>query len=262
MKKELCKAFCDELKVTDVPVGLAISTSFRREDGDAVAFYVVRDPNRPGYARLEDDGTTIPFLEAAGVDFETQTRSAALHGLLDEYQAEFNSDDMVIRTRSILEANIPRVALNFVALLIRMPDFLLLRQDHVESVFKEDAVNRIRSIIGQRASIKEETPVSSRLKEVVPDLVIQAPSRDPVAVFLANSVQRVNDAIFLQMAALYEAREPLSVIAVLEKDSTVSSKLKQRAVNRLTTLPVYFGDEDAAVQRIEREVVGVGKAIH
>lgn len=262
MKTELCRAFCDEISVKEVPIGLAISTAFRRSDGDAVGFYVVRDKSRAGFARLEDDGTTVPYLEASGVDFETQTRAVAFQELLVEYDAEFDDDEAVIRTRTMRENDLPRAAMRFVALLLRLSDFLLLRQEHVESAFKEDAAKRIKEAVGDKARIEENEPVSARLKEVTPDLVLRAGSRNPVAVFLANSAQRVNDAIFLQMAALYEAKQPVSVIALLERETSISRELRQRAANRLTTLPVYTGDEEAAIQRIEREVVGTDNTIH
>lgn len=262
MKNELCRAFCDEISVKDVPLGLAVSTAFRRSDGDAVGFYVVRDQVRVGLSRLEDDGTTVPYLEACGVDFDTQTRATAFHELLAEYGAEYDEDEAVIRTRAMREEDLPRAAMRFVALLLRLSDFLLLRQEHVESAFKEDAAKRIKELIGDRARIEEGEPVSPRLKEVEPDLVIRANGRNPVAVFLANSSQRVNDAIFLQMAALYEAKQPVSVIALLEKESSISRELRQRAANRLTTVPVFTGDEEAAIQRIEREVVGTDRTIH
>jgi hypothetical protein len=82
MKEELCRAFCNEITVRNVPVGLAISTAFRRSDGDAIGFYVVCNPMMSGLAHLEDDGQTRPYLEAAGVDFETHTRAKAFATIL------------------------------------------------------------------------------------------------------------------------------------------------------------------------------------
>ena len=63
MKEDLCRAFCDEI-AKEIPVGLAVSTPFRRSDGDAVSFYVIQNSTVPGLARLEDDGQTIAYLEA------------------------------------------------------------------------------------------------------------------------------------------------------------------------------------------------------
>src|SRR4051812_30978339 len=53
MKEAICKAFCDEIRIKEVPIGLAISTAFRRADGDAIAFYVVRNAGEPGLVHLE-----------------------------------------------------------------------------------------------------------------------------------------------------------------------------------------------------------------
>lgn len=256
MKEEICRAFCDEIVVTEVPVGLAVSTPFRRADGDAIGFYVIRNATLPGLARLEDDGQTMPYLEACGVDFETQTRRKAFDLLLNEYGAEYDEQQNVIQTPNMREEELPRAALRFVALLLRLFDFLLLTQEHVESTFKEDAAKRIALTIGTRATIKEGEPVSENLTEVIPDMVLLAPDRVPVAVFLSQSPSRVHEAIFLHMAALYEAKEPLSVVALLETESTLSHEMHRRARNRLATVTSWEGDETAAVQRIEREVLG------
>jgi len=58
------------------------------------------------------------------------------------------------------------------------------------------------------------------------------------------------------MAIAYEAKEDTSVIALLEKDSSVTTKMRKRASNRLAAMPIYEGDERAAVLRIEQEVLG------
>jgi hypothetical protein len=262
MKEAICKAFCDEIRIKEVPIGLAISTTFRRADGDAIGFYAVRHAAEPGLVHLEDDGTTRPYLEAAGVDFETQTREKAFAAILEEYGAQYDSDEAIIRTPDMPESEVARAAIGFAALLLRLSDFLLLSQEHVASAFREDAIRRIRQAVGDRATVREDELVDQQLSEVRPDLVIEGPNRDPVAVFLAQAPQRVNDAIFLQMAALYEAHRTLSVVALLEADSSVSAKLRQRASNRLSAVPIYRHDEDQAVQRIVREAIGAGVMTH
>ena len=262
MKNQICRAFCDEIRVTEVPAGLAVSTALRRADGDAIGFYVIKSPMMPGLAHLEDDGTTIPYLEAAGVDFQTQTRAKALRSILDEYGAQLDEEEALIRTPDVPENELARMSIGFAALLLRLHDFLLLTQDHVESAFREDAKKRIREAVGTRAKIVEDEVVSASLSEVRPDLVIRAPNRDPVAVFLAQSAQRVNDAIFLQMAALYESQDSLSVVALIESDSSISGKLRQRASNRLSAVPVFRNDEGQAVNRIVREAIGTAGMIH
>jgi hypothetical protein len=262
MKEEICRAFCNEVAVKEVPVGLAVSTPFRRSDGDAISFYVVKANTLTSLARLEDDGQTMPYLEACGVDFETQTRKKAFETLLMEYGAEYDENENLIHTPYIREDDLPRVALHFSALLLRLYDFLLLTQEHVESTFKEDATKRIKESIGERAVVKENTPVSQKLTEVTPDLLILPPGRDPVAVFLSQSSTRVHEAIFLQMAALYEAQEPLSVVALLETETTLTRDMHRRARNRLAAVTSWEGDQIAAIQRIEREVIGAPLTRH
>lgn len=261
-KDELCRAFCNEISVKEVPAGLAVGTPFRRSDGDVVAFYVMTNSSLPGLARLEDDGTTIPYLQACGVDFETQTRRKALEVLLAEHGAEYDETEGIIHTANMRQAEIPAASLHFVSLLMRIADFLLLREEHVESTFKEDATRRIKEKIGDRAVISENVLVSPQLTEIAPDLVIRAPDRNPVAIFFAQSASRVYDAIILQMTALYEAREPVSVIALLEAENSVSREMQKRASNRLSAVTFWKGDEVASVQRIERQVVGDQAIIH
>lgn len=259
MKEALCQAFCGDLKLTDIPVGYAVTTTFRRDDGDSVAFYIVRDKSVPGSYRIEDDGTTIAFLEAAGVDFGTETRSDAFSALLDSHGVEFDEDEMLLHTGTMREADLPKAAMRFLSLMLRINDFLLLTKDRVASTFKEDAAARILEKMQGKAIVQQDTPVSPALSDTVPDMVIRAPNRNPVAVFFGSSPQRVNDAIFLQMQALYEIHEDVQVIALLERENVIGHDLRRRAANRLAALPIYRGDEPTAIGRIEREALGHGQ---
>jgi hypothetical protein len=61
MKEELCKEFCNQIQVRQVPSGLAVGTSFIGPDGDPIGFYVV-GPDDSGRFRIEDSGATVPIL--------------------------------------------------------------------------------------------------------------------------------------------------------------------------------------------------------
>jgi len=260
MKDVLCKAFCDQLAIRSVPAGLAVSTGFTLSNGEPLGFYVV-GPDVTGRFRLEDDGTTVPMIEAMGIDLQTQTRSEALTELFAEYGAEYNPDSGELFTPPTAEDAVPSKALQFVALLLRLQDLVLLTPERVASTFKEDAIQAImRSLEGQ-ATIYEDKSPSAGL-EYSADLLIEAPGRKPVAVYLAQSEQRVLEAVVTQMAVTYEAADNYSVIALLEKDSSISRKMRGRASNRLTAMPIYEGDEREAVQRIAREVLGHRTTIH
>ncbi len=258
MKEALCQAFCGDLKLTDVPVGYAVTTTFRRDDGDSVAFYIVRDKTRPDVYRVEDDGSTIPFLEASGVDFSTETRSDAFSALLDSHGVEFDEDEMLLHTDALREVDLPKAAMRFLSFMLRINDFLLLTKDRVTSTFKEDAAAQIIARLEGRATVEQDTPVSPSLSDTIPDMVIRSTGRDPVALFFGSSPQRVNDAIYLQMLALHEAHEDVQVIALLERENVIGHDLRRRAANRLAALPIYRGDEITAIGRIEREAVGTG----
>ena len=254
MKQELCKAFCDGLEVRDVPAGLAVGTAFRGLGGDLIGFYVTRDP-RTGF-RIEDDGSTVAMLEASGFDLDNQTRANALHEMLAEYGVDYDEQGKELHTPLMGEKDVPRAAMKFVAMLLRVPDLLLLAPERVESTFRADASTRIRSALMGRAKIGENAPIAPRLSEFRADLVLEAAGRPPVAVFFSQSEQRVYEAIVCQLAALYEAKFNLSVIALLERENTISRRLQVRASNRLAAVAGYIGDEDAAVMRIVREVLG------
>ncbi|BAI96002.1 hypothetical protein Sj15T_03350 [Sphingobium sp. TA15] len=256
MKEALCQAFCGDLKLTDVPVGYAVTTTFRRDDGDSVAFYLVRDPTRPDIYRIEDDGTTIPFLEASGVELSTDTRSNAFQSLLESHDVEFDEDEMLLHTASLNQSELPKAAMRFLSFMLRINDFLLLTKDKVVSTFKEDAVNQILDRLEGKATIDLDKPVGRHLSDTIPDMVIRANNRPPVALFFGTSAQRVNDAIFLQMQALYEVKEAVQVIALLERENVIGHDLRRRAANRLAALPIYRGDETTAINRIEREAIG------
>ena len=255
MKTELCRAFCNDIIVNNVPAGLAVSTVFRRDDGDRIAFYVIEED--AGVYHLEDDGATIPLLEGAGVDFETETRRRALESLLSSANAYLDVEEATIKTRPFPKEKLTDYALDFVSLMIRMNDFLLLTQEKVSSSFREDAAAAIRRGVGHRATVREGEAVNSRLSEVKPDMVVETGNRPPVAIFFGNSPGRVHDAIFLHQTATYEVKQDLAVIALLEQDNSVPIELRRRATNRLSTVPVFRQDEEAAVARIVREAVGV-----
>lgn len=260
MKEELCRAFCDQLNIREVSAGLAVSTAFTFSDCEPVGFYVV-GPDALNRFCIEDDGTTIPSIEAEGIDLETATRQEALNALLGEYDVRYDSDSGELSTSPLHASQVPGAAFKFVALLLRLQDLILLTPERAASTFREDATRAIKDSLGARASVKEHEPIAPGI-EFPADLIIQSPGREPVAVFLAMSEQRVLEAVVAQMAVTYEAHLSCSVIALLEKDSSVTRKMRTRASNRLTAMPIFEGDEKAAIQRIQREVLGRGAALN
>lgn len=261
LKRSLCAAFCDDISVQNVPAGYAISTGFDGFRGDPIGFYVV-GPDAMGRFRVQDDGRTMPYLEAAGADLSSDTRKQTLLELLSEYRAEYDDDTYELRTDPVSETQLPLAAMRFVSLMLRVQDLLFLTQERVATTFREDVVTRLTEAIGDRAEIHENAAVSQALGEYEADLVIKAAGHDPVAVFLATYDGKLQEAMFLQLVAQYEAKVPCKVVALLEANSSVSSKMRQRADNRLEAVPVFKGDEQAAIAKIQRMATGDAPMVH
>ena len=237
-----------------------MSTGFDWFGGEPLGFYVV-GPDQSGFYCLEDDGTTLPLIEAQGADLEGQTRLEAFTAMLDEYGVTYDEERTELKSAPMPQEDIPKAAMRFVALLLRVQDLVLLTPERARSTFKDDAVRKIRETIGDEAEIEEGEPIAPGI-EFPADLVLRAPSRDPVAIYLAASEQRVLEAVVAQMAAMYEAHTRCAVIALLERDTSITRKMRRHASNRLTAMPIFEGDEGAAITRIRREVLGLEFTVH
>lgn len=256
MKEKICNAFCSDLFVREVSDGFAISTPYEDMYGDPIGFYALKtDECR---FRLLDNGATVAFLEATGASVDGGTRQEVFSALLSEYGASFDEELGELSIGSLTESELPKSALRFMALLLRLKDLLLLTRERVESTFRDDVISALRERLEGIAEIREDEPVSERLVDVVPDLIMRSPNRDPVALFIATTDQKVNDAVYLQMAATHEAKTPLSVVAMLEYEDSIKKPIRQRADNRLDAVPRYRRDESGALDRVIKEVVGRG----
>jgi hypothetical protein len=126
VKAALYKAFCDELDVRPVGAGLVVSTSFEGPNGERLGIYIIRDWDDPTLFRLEDDGATVPLLEAGGIDFGTDTRQVALIELLMEYRVSYDAGLTTLVSAPVAEEQVPAAALRFASMLLRLRDFALL----------------------------------------------------------------------------------------------------------------------------------------
>lgn len=264
-QESLCRAFCGQLRVREVPKGYAISTPLESFPGEDLAFYAIKSGDDGGY-RIFEDGTLVPHLEAAGATLDNDTRHDALtkilqdhHSCLDEYRGELFR---TVRSGETLE----EACLDFMSLLVRTKDLLLMVQEKAESTFREDVRALIISALADKAEIKEQEPVSVELAEISPDMVLRAKGRDPVALFIATTAPKLHEAIELQFMATYEQRIPLKVIAMIKSNSSISGRVRVRADNRLDAVPQFRSEEAIAVERVAKEVLGwqalVGSRVH
>lgn len=259
MKDILCKAFCDNLIVREVPAGTAVGTPFTTTDGDRIGFYIVPDD---GLMRIEDDGLTMPLLEASGLDFNSGTRSEAFGELLAEYGVQLDPETQAFFIPQISEAKLAGVAMRFVAFSLRVRDFLLMTEARIIGSFRDDVARLLREAVASRAAIREQEIISETLNDFPADFVLEAPGRHPVGVFLGTSNARVLEAVLVQMRALHETHEECAIIALLERGQSITAAVRRQASNRLTAIPEFRGDEIAAIQRIALEAIGAPTLLH
>ena len=126
-------------------------------------------------------------------DLESPTRAEALESMLQEYGAQYDEDRGELTTTLLREDQVPHAAMNFLGLLLRLQDLILLTPERVESTFREDASKAIYRALGERAKIREREAISPMI-EFPADLIIEAADRAPVAVYLAMSEQKVLEA--------------------------------------------------------------------
>ena len=254
LQSQLCDAFCGGLAVHQVPAGYAVGTPHEGFEGDSIGFYVV-GPNGEGKYRIQDDGMYLTLIEAAGGDTGNKTRAAAFDGLCEDYGVSREEGSGELVTPYLQEAQVGSAALRFLAFLLRVQDLIWMSSERAASTFREDAMKVLREVLGDRARVVENYPISNQLEEVPADIGIVVDGRPPVAVFFGSSDARIMEALLLQAYA-ERVGEPCSVLALLETEATVSAKMRQRANNHLDAVPIFRGDERAACARIAREALG------
>jgi hypothetical protein len=253
LRERLCSTFCSSIEVVPAPCGLAVSTAFTDRSGDPLGFYLVEDAD--GY-RIEDDGEYLSRLVALGVDVDVGTRSKLLDAILAQGGAVWDSDTYEIRTPSFPEEEIARRAIDFLSALIRLRDLELLTRDAVRSTFREDALAAMRLHFGRAANIGEGEPIDEALADFPADAVIRPDQGRAAAVYFVTSNEHLMEAQLLQAEAERLRRRDFAVVALIESPEfpRLSRRKFQRAQNRALVMPIFRGDEQAAMRRIAQEL--------
>jgi hypothetical protein len=256
LKEQICRAFCENVQVTAFSGGMAISTPYQNfTSGDAIGIYVLGP--KAGVYRLVDNALTIAFLEAEGATMDAASRREALSQILEQHGAAYDEEMGEIFKDGVAEADLPTALLEFSALLLRLNDLIFLTVERVKNAFEDDVRAAIRDEMDKRhIRYVEGQPVSADLADVTPDMVFYPSNRDPVALFIATNDAKLWQAMLLRVIADSERHVPLSVIAVLETETSVSQKVRLQADNRLDGTPRYKSGPNDTIQRITRVVVG------
>lgn len=64
------------------------------------------------------------------------------------------------------------------------------------------------------------------------------------------------------MRAKHVPHEECSIVALVEKGRSLSSRVRQQAMNCLDAVTEFRGDEIAAVEKIAREAIGYTQTSH
>ena len=255
LQKRICEAFCSEVSVHPFEGGFGVSTPFADSvSGDQLGFYVL---NRGGARdfKIVDNALTVERFESEGAGLDSKQRLESFNEILSAYGGSYDEETGELHMSGVWSQDIERKSLDFMAMLLRLQDMYLFTKERVRNTFLEDVANRLHDLNVAGLTVEADQPVSDKLGEVVPDYVLRKDGVSrPVALFVVNGNEKLWQAMHLRMVADYEAKQPLSVVALLETDTTGSQKTRAKASNRLDAMPNWRGDEAAALGRILKEV--------
>lgn len=250
-KEALCEAFCQSIEIRRVPAGWAVGTPFHSTDGDQIGFFITRSKSS-GEFRIEDDGTSVAYLDALGVNMRTGQRAEIFSTLLKEYGLDYDSDLGIIHTGLISEDEIPVKSIQFIAMMLRLQDLSLLHPSTVRSTFEDDARAAINARFGHMAQIRHKEVLNNKMKNYKIDTIIETLGYDPVAIYYGTSENRVNEAVIFWMESRFVQNFSAKVILLLErvKPQGITERALERAMNHLDAVPVYGQDSFEALSKI------------
>jgi hypothetical protein len=253
MKAEaFCEAFCDRIAVREVPIGFALKTPFRRSDGDAIGIYLRRDEANPSLYRLEDDGETIGFLEANGVDLDTEQRASALADLLKEYDAFMDENELVLHTAYLHESDLPAAAVRFTALMLRVFDLLLLSSNRVRSTFRDDLLKMVEIQFGANAAIELNAPLQPSMKDYLVDILVRSKDVRALATFAGTSEVRALEALLFWKE--YREQQVQNVRSMLVLETAKPRDVREKTLSRIMNSGVLLASMDGEEIAIRRKM--------
>ncbi|MBB2167274.1 DUF1828 domain-containing protein [Gluconacetobacter aggeris] len=252
LKEKLCAAFCSELSVNPVPAGLAFSGIFEDLNGDRVTGYLVRDRGAP---YLSDDGSFLSDLESSGIDISEGTRAQFMQGVLASAGAFIDPETLSIRTHSTDREPTPDQIVLFMSALVRAQDVSFWSRERVKSTFSEDLMIALVNRFGNEAKFIRQGILGEEFSDFPSDILLKPINKGiPVAMFLAQTTERLTEAMTLSQEMRIRHFRSAKILALTENGENLSlaSRKVSRAVNRIDGLLVYRHDEDAALDRIGR----------
>jgi hypothetical protein len=257
LERQLCAAFCAAVQVRPVPSGFAVSSAFEDSSGDRITFYL--SETLDGW-RIEDDGDYLAHLIARDIAINEGTRGQLLDAILEQGHAYWDRETFEIRSTDFAVADLPRRTTAFLSSLIRVRDLELLTRENVRSTFREDVISAMKQRFGGAIEVVENAAVANDFAEFPADLIVRPALPDssarPGSIYLVNTNDKLNEALLAHQEAQLQHRTDFAVIAMIEEPDmrVLSRKRFQRAQNRALSMPIFRGDEDAAMSMVAREL--------
>ena len=251
MREALCEAFCSDVTVTPVPIGYAVKAPNLNPDGDFASFYFRKSADGETY-RIEDNGCTISDLEAAGFDFDKDSRFEAFAELLTQHGILYDDRNVVIATDYMSADRLPKAAVSFSYFMARVPDLLLLVGNRIQRSFKEDLAEVIDQQFGATCSIGRNEPVDSDHRDYIVDCVVRAPDGRVLAVFAGSSELKALESL-LFWEQVKTGYDQLKSMIVLEEAKP--SAIKERTLSRVMNSGLVLATLDGGM-------VNVGQKMH
>jgi len=248
IEKSLCESFCKSIVVNPVPCGFAVSAFITDDSNDRIGFYIVEDANG---IHLEDDGSYIPNIMAQGIDIDKGPRADFIQAVLDRNDSYLDQDTFEIKSDSFIESDFNKIAPRFLSALQRVRDVEFWTRDRIENTFKIDFYNALVERVGNAANITQDEAIDKEFKDFPCDIAIRPNNgKGLTAVYLANSDDKLIEALLLKMETKEKKRNDISVVAVVEDLKKVNTRKFQRNQNRGIIMPLYRNDEEAAVEQV------------
>ena len=258
LAKSLCNAFCAAVDVRSVATGFAVSSVFLDSAGDPISFYLTETVD--GFV-AEDDGSYLSNLVARDIPIHQGYRGQILDGILAESSASWDRESFEIRSEPFASSEVAQRSIDLLSALIRVRDLELLTRDAVRSTFREDAISALEKAYANYAFIEENAPLDKDFAEFPADVVVRSKSSAPDStvggIYFVNNDAKLNEALLLKMELQQSsANDNFRVIALIEEPTLkqISRRKFQRAQNRSLVMPIFRGDEEAAMRMIGREL--------
>ena len=146
LQQRICKAFCAEVRVNPFRGGFGVSTPFSDAlTGDPLGFYVV-GPQPGRKFKIMDDALTVARFESEGATLASGQRMANFQEVLSVYGGSYDEDSGEIAIPDVMESDLERKALDFMALLLRLQDMTQQTQERTRNVFVDDVAKTLDAL--------------------------------------------------------------------------------------------------------------------